>query len=189
MSHDEAEYKGLEKAANEHFDKLDEKKNATKNSGPIRWLEKGLFNTRWMLIPFYIGLAIVLFFYGVAYFHELLMFIRSYTASTSIDEIKLFALDAIDIVMVGNLIKMIITGSYNSFVSKNHGYTGENISSGELKIKITTSIIVLCSVHLLTAFIGTEESWMQIEKQLIIFGAFVISALVLSIIEYIHNRS
>jgi len=157
------------------------------SKGIVRILELALFNVRWILIPFYFGLVAVLFYYGIAYFHELMMFLRA--ASLNIEQVKIFALDTIDIVMVANLIKMIITGSYNSFVTKGHGYTGENVSSGELKIKIATSVVVLSMIHLLKTFIGTEESWLMIEKQLIIFGAFVVTALVLAVIEYIHNRS
>ena len=142
--------------------KLDENKMGT-NKGIIRYLEIVLFNIRWFLIPFYFGLVAVLVFYGVAYFEELFKFLLNRGAS--MDDVKLFALDTIDIVMVANLIKLIITGSYNSFVSKNHGYTAENISSGELKIKIATSIVVLAMIHLLKSFVSTELSLFMIEKQ------------------------
>jgi uncharacterized membrane protein YqhA len=43
--------------------------------------------------------------------------------------------------MIANLVKMIITGSYHSFVDKEHGFKGENANSGMLKVKISTSLI------------------------------------------------
>ena len=157
-----------------------------RTNGLARILELVLFNIRWALIPFYLGLVAVLLYYGIAYFHELWVFLHA--TATNIDGVKIFALDTIDIVMVANLIKMIITGSYNSFVSKGHGYINENISSGELKIKIATSVVVLSMIHLLKSFISTELSWFLVQKQLIIFGAFVVTALILAIIEYIHSK-
>lgn len=143
-----------------------------------------IFNVRWFLIPLYLGLVAVLFYYGIGFFNEIITFMHHGLHAT-MDETKMFALDSIDLVMVANLIKMIITGSYNSFVSKDHGYTNENISSGQLKVKIATSILVVSLVHLLKTFIGGQpfES-----NQIILFGCFLVAALVLSVIEFIHSK-
>lgn len=153
----------------------------------VRWTELVLFNVRWFLIPFYLGLVVVLLYYGLAYYREVWHFLKSGTDAT-IDDVKVFALDTIDIVMIANLIKMIITGSYNSFVSKCHGYTNENISSGELKVKIATSIVILSMVHMLKDFLGTDLNWLVLEKNLSMFVAFMVGSIVLAFIEYLHHK-
>jgi uncharacterized membrane protein YqhA len=44
----------------------------------------------------------------------------------------MITLEAVDTVMIATLVKMIITGSYHSFVDKNHGQPNESSSSGML---------------------------------------------------------
>jgi uncharacterized protein (TIGR00645 family) len=148
-------------------------------------IERLLFNVRWALIPFYIGLVVVLFYYGFFYFKEVVHYVAE--PDKTIDGVKLFALDTIDIVMIGNLIKMIITGSYNSFVDKGHGYTNENVSSGQLKIKIATSVVVLSMIYMLKEFVAGVATWETIVHQSVLFAGFLIAAVVLSVIEYLHS--
>lgn len=154
----------------------------------IHALEKYIFNVRWALIPFYLGLSVVLLYYGYAYFQDIYQHLQ-HSRHASIDDAKLFVLDAVDMVMVANLVKMIIAGSYNSFISKAHGYKNENVSSGELKIKISTSVVVLSMIHLLKSFIGHTETIEIIYQQLTIFGGFLICSLVLSLVEYLHVKA
>ncbi len=152
----------------------------------VSFVELFLFNVRWILISFYIGLVIVLGYFTWSYFKILIELFSS--PIPTMDDVKICVLDTIDIVMIANLVKMIITGSYNSFVSKHHGYTNENVSSGELKIKITTSVIVLAMIHLLKNFVGHDLPWETQVHQLIIFAVFLASALVLALVEYIHHK-
>jgi len=160
-----------------------------KSSPPfLKWVESFYFNIKWILPLFYFGLVAVLFLYGYSFIKEIIQtFLRADTLST--DDLKVTLLDFIDIVMLSNLAKMIITGSWNSFISKDHGYKNENVSSGMLKIKISTSIIVLASIHLLKSFISEKIDWNLSYKQLDIYAAFLVSALVLGVLEYLHVRA
>lgn len=88
--------------------------------------------------------------------------------------------------MIGNLIKMIITGSYNSFICKDHGDANERNSSGTLKIKIVTSIVVVAAIGLLRDFSSSELSSEIVLQKIYIFAAFLIGALVLGVLEYMH---
>jgi len=154
----------------------------------IHMVELFLFNVRWALIPFYLGLVVVLFYYGFSYFSYLIEFFSKHGINAPIEEVELFGLNTIDIVMVANLVKMIITGSYNSFVSKLHGYVNDNISSGELKIKITTSVVVLSVIHLLSKFMNPDASWELISHQLIMFVVFLLATIVLALVERLHHK-
>ena len=99
------------------------------------------------------------------------------------------ALHDVDNVMIANLVKMIITGSYNSFVSKDHGYKNENNTSGVLKVKIATSMMGICSIVMLQEFLAeTPIDSNTLHLQLFIFAAIVVGAIVLSIIDFFHTK-
>ena len=85
---------------------------------------------------------------------------------------------------------MVLTGSYNSFISKEHGFKNENNSSGQLKIKILTSMMSIIAISSLKNSLETHSiSWDNILKQLAIFLSFTIAAFVLAKIDYLHVKS
>ena len=143
-------------------------------------VQETIFASKWLLIPFYMKLFYTL---GLVMYHFI---IEGELSSHDL----MNTLEAVDIVMIANLVKMIITGSYHSFVDKNHGHSGENVSSGMLKVKMSSSIIGVSSVHLLKTFIDAENLTNElIQKQLIIHGAFLVGCFVLALVEYLHVKS
>ena len=157
----------------------------TKNAA-IQFLENLVFNIRWVLPLFYLGLIVVLGVYGYTYVRELMHLV--YEIPTSTEAMKIVVLDMVDVVMIANLVKMIITGSYNSFISKDHGYPSERISSGMLKIKIMTSIVIVASIGLLRNFVTESVEWEIVYRQLAIYGAFLLGAVALGFLEYMHIK-
>ena len=151
-------------------------------------LERVIFNVRWMLPMFYIGLVVVLVLYGLAYAKEVVHLVVS-SSLPDVSEMKILVLDTVDVVMIANLVKLILTGSYNSFINKNHGYPNENVSSGVLKIKIMTSVVVVSAIYMLRTFVTSTNDWDSIYKQLYLFGAFLSAALILGVIEFIHVKT
>lgn len=101
------------------------------------------------------------------------------------------ALQDVDIVMLANLVKSIITGSYNSFIDKEHGYKEERVSSGILKVKMGSSLIGISSIYLLKVFLSVDKNtqWNMIWMLIAIHCTFLLSSLVLAIIEYLHCKS
>jgi len=155
----------------------------------VKAIEYLIFNLRWLLVPFYLGLSFILGMYFYTYVFEILETYHHVHGKTP-QTFLLILLEFADIVMVANLIIMVVTGSYNSFVSKRHGYENVNISSGMLKIKMSTSVILISTIHLLQTFLDADtSSWESIKKQLAIHGIFLIGALVLSVGEYLHIKS
>ena len=151
------------------------------------FIEEVIFNARWLLIPFYLGLILVLCLYEYAFAKQVLSIFTLNSITT--ESMMLVVLEAVDVVMIANLVKMIISGSYNSFVSKSHGYQNENASSGMLKVKMSMSIIGVSSIHLLQSFVAAEHIPMEvITKQLMIHGAFIIGTLIIAIVEYLHVK-
>ena len=145
-----------------------------------RIIENVIFSSKWLLIPFYLKLFVTLI---KLMYH---FFVQGHLGNEDL----MSTLEDVDIVMIANLVKMIITGSYNSFVSKAHGVEGEQASSGLLKVKMATSIIGVSAIHLLQTFINSaNESYDTIYKQLMIHGIFIIGALALAFIDYLHCKT
>jgi len=141
-------------------------------------VEKIIFNIKWFLIPFYLKL-------GWCLIHLLYLFI--FEKVQTLDTME--ALESIDIVMIANLIKMIISGSYNSFVSKTHGYKNENISSGALKLKMGTSLIGVSSIYLLALFFNDNVKLEMLYKPIALHATFLIGALLMAIINFFHEKA
>lgn len=146
-------------------------------------VETIIFNIKWMLIPAYLNLAwflLTLIFNFIAHQHVS-------------SEMLMECLEAVDIVMIANLIVMIITGSYTSFISKSHNSETEKTSSGLLKVKMSTSILGVTTVHLLKTFIECSgdaiPNWDLIYKQCFIHGMFMVGSLILAIIDYLHSKN
>lgn len=143
-------------------------------------IERVIFGSKWLLIPFYLKLFWTL----------IRLMYNFFTHGTLSNEELMATLEDVDIVMIANLVKMIITGSYNSFVDKSHGVEGEQVSSGALKVKMATSIMGVSSIHLLQTFISAHDAHMvDIYKQLLIHGIFIVGAIVLALVDYLHCKS
>lgn len=100
----------------------------------------------------------------------------------------LAVLGLIDITMIANLIKMIITGSYQSFVSKIENDDTERVSSGYLKVKMGGSLVGVSSIHLLQAFINTSSvTPTELIAKCAIHLIFLVSTMGLSYIDYLHS--
>lgn len=156
-----------------------------------RTVEKTLFSSKWMLIPFYAGLMVALAIFLIIDLKEVYHMVAE---SNSLDKTTgmMFILELVDMAMIAALVRMIIIGGYTSFVNKNHSEEGEKSSSGVLKVKLGTALIGVSSINLLQTFIScmhSNISWDKINIQLIIHGAFLLGALVLSVIDYLHVKS
>jgi uncharacterized protein (TIGR00645 family) len=127
-------------------------------------LEVLIFNSRWLLAPFYLGLVggivIMLIKFGQEFFH-----LVPHIFSGPESEIILAILTLVDMSLVANLLIIIIFSGYENFVSKidtgghedRPDWMGKVDFSG-LKIKVIASIVAISAIELLKSFvyIGTE---------------------------------
>jgi uncharacterized protein (TIGR00645 family) len=153
-------------------------------------IEFVIFECRWLLIPFYLVLILSLMIYtyfDISTFVEYVMSINKINESTAM----LTFIELIDFAMIGNLGKMIITGSYNSFITKDHGRTNENVSSGMLKVKMATSLVGITSIGLLknSVNISSTTSWDLLLKLAFVHGIFLVSAIILQVVDYMHEKA
>ena len=143
-------------------------------------IELIIFGSKWLLIPFYFYL-----------FWTLIQMMITFVSHGHISGKELMPiLEAVDVVMIANLVKMVITGSYNSFVSKKHNEETEKVGSGLLKVKMSTSIMGVSSIHLLQTFIsaGTTD-WDVVWKQSVIHGVFIVGSIALAWIDFMHHKA
>lgn len=152
-------------------------------------VEKILFSTKWLLIPFYFGLISALGIYCFIILKEVYHLILEFRTISEEDGM-LAILKLADMTMIANLVKMIITGSYTSFVNKYHSEESEKVSSGVLKIKMATSLIGVAFIHMLQDFINAKNVTIEIiNKHLLITGVFIIGSMILAWIDYMHLKS
>ncbi len=139
-------------------------------------IPKIIFSCKYLLIPFYLKL-----FYTLA---RLLYYF--YVNGKLQNEEMLQTLEDVDIVMIATLVKMIITGNYNSFTDDKHDIDEDRISPGALKVKLSTAIIGISSIHLLQTFIGAPNINMEtVVKQIAIHAAFIVGAICLAFIDWL----
>lgn len=154
----------------------------------VKLIEKVIFGTKWLLMPFYIVLALALLIYTYFDIKEFIEYMHHFKSLTK-DAAMLTFVELIDMTMVANLGKMIITGSYNSFISKNHGNSGENVSSGMLKVKMASSMVGITSIGLLQKGIQVQGvSWDLLHKLAFVHIIFLASVIVLAVVDYLHEK-
>ncbi|MFM0741435.1 TIGR00645 family protein [Paraburkholderia xenovorans] len=157
---------------------------------PMRPLPAIIFMSRWLQVPLYLGLIVAQGVYVVLFLKEVWHLV---TASMKLDEtsIMLVVLGLIDVVMISNLLIMVIIGGYETFVSRLgvEGHPDEpewldHVNAGVLKVKLSMALISISSIHLLKTFISPDQnSTHTIMWQVIIHVAFLISALVMALVD------
>lgn len=156
--------------------------------------ERVVFESRWLLLPFNLGLIVALACYLIRFMHEDYLFVRQ-CFSLSFDEVMVSLLALVDCYMVANLMIMIIKGSYQIFIHKFHvsaeGRPGwlDHIDTGLLKVKTTMSIASITMVSLLTDFFSERINWEDTKHRLVIHLVCVLSAVMMAVIWKVTHES
>lgn len=159
-----------------------------------------IFWSRWLQAPLYLGLIVAQAVYVYLFMVELWHLVGNTFAGgghVNETEIMLVVLGLIDVVMIANLLIMVIIGGYETFVSRldldNHPDQPEwlsHVNAGVLKIKLSTAIIGISSIHLLKTFINAANLTQHtIMWQVVIHVVFLLSALAMVWVDNIMNRT
>ncbi|MDY0014143.1 MAG: TIGR00645 family protein [Rhodocyclaceae bacterium] len=162
-------------------------------------LESFIFWSRWLQAPLYLGLIVAQGVYVYLFMVELWHLVHNAFMGGHISETEtmLVVLGLIDVVMIANLLIMVIIGGYETFVSRldleDHPDQPEwlsHVNAGVLKIKLSTAIIGISSIHLLKTFINAANMPEQaIQWQVIIHVVFLLSALAMAWVDKIMNQT
>jgi uncharacterized protein (TIGR00645 family) len=162
-------------------------------------LENWLFSARWLLAPFYFGLALSLVILLIKFLAELSHLAMAAFTSTESDVI-LGLLTLVDLTLTGSLLIIVIFSGYENFVSKmdhsDHGDRPEwmgTIDFGALKLKMLSSIVAISAVQLLRQFMSLGTVTPEREKELmwmvIIHVVFVVSSVLLALSDRIAGHA
>ncbi len=168
-------------------------------SSPIRYLQTFIFASRWIQAPLYIGLVVAQLVYVWLFMLELSHLVTGAFGPHKMTEtdIMLIVLGLIDVVMIANLLIMVIVGGYETFVSRleleDHPDQPEwlsHVNAGVLKIKLSTAIIGISSIHLLKSFINAgnlpEHTLLW---QVAIHLVFIVSAVAMALVDKIMTQT
>lgn len=153
-------------------------------------LERGMYASRWLLAPIYLGLSVALMALGVKFFMELVHVIPHLLTISEMDLI-LLVLSLVDISLVGGLIVMVMLSGYENFVSQldlkesddKLSWLGK-LDTGSLKNKVAASIVAISSIHLLKIFMNAQQ--VDNDKLLwyvVIHITFVVSAFMMGLLD------
>jgi uncharacterized protein (TIGR00645 family) len=162
----------------------------------IEPMERFIFWSRWLQAPLYLGLIAAQCVYIYQFAHELIHLV-SQAGDMSETDVMLIVLGMIDVVMIANLLVMVIIGGYETFVSRldlnGHPDVPEwlsHVNAGVLKIKLSTAIIGISSIHLLKSFINAANlSEHTLHWQVVIHLVFIISAVAMAWTDQMMNKT
>ncbi len=125
--------------------------------------EQGLFASRWLMAPMYLGLAVTLGMLTVIFVKELVYYLPQ-VLELSAEKMILVALTMIDLTLAANLLLIVMFSGYESFVSKFDIDVGEDkpgwmgkVDFGGLKMKLIASIVAISGIHLLKRFMEISD--------------------------------
>ncbi|MDQ0561811.1 TIGR00645 family protein [Rhizobium mesoamericanum] len=157
-------------------------------------VERIILSSRWILVAFYVGLALALAIYAVSFGYKFLK-VAGGVFILDESEMILAMLGLIDAALVASLIVMVMISGYENFVSRfdeaeaDISFIGK-LDAGSLKIKVASSIVAISSIHLLQVFLNTEQyTDSKIMWLTAMHLAFVVSAVMLGILEQLTKKS
>src|ERR1700738_5014274 len=154
-----------------------------------RVIEAILFNSRWVMAPFYIGLVISLFVLLLKFLMLLWEFILHAPIAKESD-IILGVLSLIDVSLTGNLILIVVFSGYENFVSRidpgGHPDWPEwmtKVDFAGLKQKLMASIVAISAIQVLKAFMNIDAAFdaQKMGWLVAVHLVFVVSTLVLAL--------
>jgi uncharacterized protein (TIGR00645 family) len=163
-------------------------------------IERILFATRWVLAPFYLGMALALVAILVVFVHELVQEL-AHLAAMNPEQVILLALSLIDLSLAGNLLLIVMLAGYENFVSKIHIGQHEDrpswmgtVDFSNLKIKLIASIVAISAVALLRAFLQLGDAAepsdpTRLRWMVSIHLTFVVSGLLLAGMDWVTSKA
>lgn len=161
-----------------------------------RILERLLFNSRWLLAPFYLmlvaALCVLLIKAGQETWHFML-----HALSATESDVILGVLALVDLTLTGSLIVIVIFSGYENFVSRIEPGSTEDwpewmgkIDFTGLKLKLLSSIVAISAIQVLKAFMNVRN---MADRELMwlvgIHMVFVISGLLMALTDRVSGDS
>lgn len=154
-----------------------------------------IFGSRWLLVPFYVGLVfsivLLLVKFGKEFFH-----LVSIVMTAPGTDIIIGILTLVDVVLLSNLLLIIIFAGYENFVSKidtaNHedrpSWMGK-VGFSDLKMKLIGSIVAISGIELLKTFVNVGDLTNdQLAWKVGIHLTFVFSGVMFAVMDWLGDK-
>ena len=165
-------------------------------------LEGLIYASRWLLAPIYMILCLCLAMIAVTTMQHFIQYAPG-LLGMKLKEVLLFVLQVVDLALIANLVVMIIFSGYENFISKIDVAKGDkdrpdwmgSVDFSDLKIKLVASILAISGIGLLETFLKISGSGdiaineTEIKWMVIIHIIFIISGLLLALMDYVAHRS
>ena len=159
-----------------------------------RVVQRTIFASRWLLAPFYLGLAVCLVVVLIKFVHNIavLVFVTLFLGGS---DVVTAALSLIDLSLIANLLLVVMFSGYENFVSRfelddqkyKPAWMG-HVSFGALKLKLLTSIVAISAVHLLEIFMNIDKaSDRELEWSIGIQVTLILTGVLLSVMDRVSG--
>jgi uncharacterized protein (TIGR00645 family) len=168
--------------------------------------ERLLFQSRWLMAPFYAGLALALLMLLVVFLRDLFYyvpkaFMMAPGMGLSSNDAILAVLTLVDLSLAGNLLLIVMFSGYENFVSK-LDLEGEQdrppwmgtVDFSGLKMKLIASIVAISGIQLLKFFMNIGKDGAPIDTQEAMWGViihltFVVSGVLLALMDWLTSKT
>lgn len=165
------------------------------SKGVEHFIERGLFASRWLMAPMYVGLIGALLILMFKFIQALAEF-AMHAMHASESDVVLALLALIDLTLAGNLLLIVVFSGYENFVSKidleGHEDQPEwmgKVDFAGLKLKLIASMVAISGIHLLKIFMDIPKyTDRDIQWMVIIHIVFVGSGVALAFMDRIETH-
>lgn len=158
-------------------------------------LERLIFSSRWLLVPFFLGLIVSMGVLLLKFFKEMGLLIQGVLGIVEHDTV-ISILTLVDTALIAVLLLIIVFSAYENFVSKlsigehedRPAWMGK-VGFSDLKMKLIGAIVAISAVELLKAFlISTSLTTEQLKWKVIIHLTFVVSGLLFAVADWVSEK-
>ena len=163
-----------------------------------RVLEGGLFRSRWLLAPFYVGLVLALAMLLIVFLRDLVHMLPDVLTEDP-EQMILSVLTLIDLSLAANLVLIVIFSGYENFVTRidvgdpadRPSWMGMLDFSG-LKMKLIGSMVAISAISLLRAFVSLTEPLTVVDERklmwlVILHVTFLASGVMFALMDWLAS--
>jgi uncharacterized protein (TIGR00645 family) len=166
-------------------------------------VERGIFASRWLLAPIYVGLVFSLLTVLAVFGKELInvfddLLHTTLPVSEQGSNLTLGILGLLDLGLLANLILIVIFAGYENFVSKINVALGNedrphwmgHVDFSGLKIKLIGSLVAISVIELLKDFVRAGDSidHTAVKWRIMLHLTFLLSGVLFSVMDYIGDK-
>jgi len=152
-------------------------------------LGNALFNSRWLLYPMNLGLALAGIVYMIRFMVDDYHLVMN-SLTLDAESVMVPLLGLVDMLMISNLLVMIYQGSHQIFIRKFDLHDAQerpqwldHVDSGILKLKVASSVAGITLIRLLKDFVNIENTeWPVIMHRAVIHGVCLVSCIVMALV-------